>query len=534
MDGPAASARFRHPAGLVTDTEGNVFVGDAGNMRVRWLSPAGEVGTVAGCGQAGWRDGPAPEAQFQFPAGIGMDYRRGGPALLVADYMGHTIRSIDASGMVTTVAGVPGESGQCDGPAQQARFTNPSCVQVGPTGDIFVVDRGNHCIRRIDPWGLAVSTFAGGQRPGLRDGPGGDAEFRMPSVLAVDWDGMLWVSDTENHAIRRIDPDGTVTTVAGNGSPGLVDGQGADARFNCPLAVVLDSNGDLVVADMENHCIRLVTRTGVVTTLLAPPSSSATASPPTATAAVGAAVCPCLQPGGVALTHFAELVIADFNRHHLFILNIDLLAYRRDPRRRALPPQLSEYMDTNVLMVAGKLQPSSPRAARTSRGRYCAGQATPDWPAPSTPALPDLDALLRFLHAGEMRGPDHVLGLMDVCGQFGVDDGYALCLQYCRRHVSPTNAVRWLVEAHCRGLADLTRWLRPYVTQQWDAIRATAPQSFNLMQPYPELLEASIPDHMRLPPKRLPALRPPFRPLRASLVPHPIGAGPGYQPDHVL
>eukprot|EP00667_Euglena_gracilis_P025127 EG_transcript_29299 len=204
-DGPAARARFRHPAGLVADAEGNLYIADAGNQRIRKLSLGGDVTTVAGCGQAGWRDSPALAAQFQFPTGLGVDHRHSGFALLVADYMGHCIRGIDAHGNVYTLAGVPGESGHCDGPADQVRFMNPSAVEVGPTGDVFVVDRGNHCVRRIDRDGRTVTTFAGSRRPGLRDGPAATAEFRMPCVCAIDGDGMLWVSDTENHAIRRID-----------------------------------------------------------------------------------------------------------------------------------------------------------------------------------------------------------------------------------------------------------------------------------------------------------------------------------------
>eukprot|EP00667_Euglena_gracilis_P005404 EG_transcript_5448 len=492
-DGPATQARFRFPAGMVADADGNVFIGDFGNVRVRKLGPA-SVTTVAGCGQAGWRDGPGLQAQFQFPGGVSLDPRcADGTALLISDYLGHCIRAIDPSGVVTTVAGVPGQSGHSDGPALQALFTNPTAVQVAPTGDLFVVERGNHCIRRIDQQGT-VSTFCGGRRPGFRDGPASEAEFRMPMVIQIDRDGILWVSDTENHAIRRVDPEGTVTTVAGNGTPGFLDGQGTDARLNSPFSFVLDSNGDLVVADMENHCIRLVTRTGVVTTLLAPAPPSP--SPPSAAAAASPAspVCPCSHPAGVVLTTFSELLINDFHGHQVFIVNVDRPAYQ--PQRRGFLCRV----------------PTDLAAAKA--------------------APPELEAFRLFVSTAEMRTPEHILGLLDLCRQFAVDDGYRRCLQYCRRNVSPVNAVRWLVEAYQRGLADATPWLLSYVTQQWDAIRGTAPQSFNLLQPYPELLEAAIPNHMRLlrarktvlpPPKPTP--QPTALPLVPSLCPHPVIAG---------
>eukprot|EP00667_Euglena_gracilis_P028213 EG_transcript_35713 len=160
LDGPAAQSLFRTPVEVVVDNDGNLFVGDAGNMCIRKISPEGQVTTYAGSGQSGWKDGPARAAQFKFPSGVSLDPRQPG-ALLVADHFNHCIRAIDPAGMVTTVAGVPGEEGYRDGPARQALFHNPTSAQVGPTGDVFVMEWGNHCIRRIDREGQTVSTLAG-------------------------------------------------------------------------------------------------------------------------------------------------------------------------------------------------------------------------------------------------------------------------------------------------------------------------------------------------------------------------------------
>eukprot|EP00667_Euglena_gracilis_P019619 EG_transcript_21069 len=267
-DGPVAQARFRNPALLAVDSNGDLFIGDLGNNRIRKLTLADEVTTVAGSGQLGWRDGPVLEAQFRTMGSFSLDPRRPG-ALVAVEFLLHCILYIDLAGVVAVIAGLPGCSGHIDGPVHLARFMNPSFVHVGPAGDVFVVDRGNHCLRRIDAEGRTVTTLAGG-RPGMRDGFATEAQFRSPTFFAIDVDGTLWVTDTENHAIRRVDSDGCVTTVAGNGTRGYVDGQGAEARFNTPTSIVLDHNGNLVVADTKNHCIRNVTHDGHVSTLLSP------------------------------------------------------------------------------------------------------------------------------------------------------------------------------------------------------------------------------------------------------------------------
>eukprot|EP00667_Euglena_gracilis_P013765 EG_transcript_14230 len=314
-DGPAAQARFRYPIGGVLDSEGNLFVADTGNFRIRKLSPDGDVTTIAGSGLVGCADGPALEAQFRFPSCLCVDWQQPG-ALIITDYMSHCLRLLSPSGTISTLAGGPGEGGYCDGLVLKARFMNPACPQLGPAGDLFVVDRGNHCIRRIDRDRTTVTTFAGSRRPGFKDGLATEAEFRSPSGLAVGADGTLWLSDTKNHAIRRVAPDGTVTTIAGNGTAGLADGHGAAARFDSPMPVTLDGNGNLVVAD-KNNCIRLVTPAGCVTTILAPASATQTLGCPH--------TCPCF-PTGLALTEFSELLFSGGNQ--IFTIPIGLPPYR--------------------------------------------------------------------------------------------------------------------------------------------------------------------------------------------------------------
>eukprot|EP00667_Euglena_gracilis_P008195 EG_transcript_8298 len=484
---------FRNPMLLTTDTEGNLFIADAGNARIRKLSSDGTVSTVAGSGQMGWRDGPAAEAQFRFLSSVSVDPRPGG-TLLVADHMSHCLRAMDAAGMVSTLAGVPGESGYCDGPARTARFMQLSFMQAGPKGDIFVLDRGNHCIRRIDPDALLVSTFAGNGRPGLQDGVGSQAQFHFPSQCAMDADGNMWVTDTGNNAIRHVHPDGAVVTVAGNGTPGYADGEGAEAQFDRPAGIVLDGNGNLLVADMGNDCVRLVTPAGFVSTLLAPGGDPEARAGPQG-------LCPCRQPVGLALTDCCELVISDFRRHAIYIVPAGVPPHR--PVRDAPARPISVGGDRTAALWSAFAATKHAAPALQAKST----NAAPDPLVTSGAGWGDVKAYLLFAHSSEISSPEHIIGLMDLCRQFGRDDGVQRCLQYCRRHVCPTNAIQWLVEGHRRGLADLTLWLQQYVRQNWDAIRKTAPLSFNLMQPYPELLELTIPDHMRLNRWPLPAPR---------------------------
>eukprot|EP00667_Euglena_gracilis_P007865 EG_transcript_7951 len=478
-------------------------------MRIRKLTPDGKISTIAGCGKPGTLDGPPSESEFKFVAGICVNNWKP-DALLVADYVGNCIRAIDSS-VVTTVAGVPGEGGHLDGPAKQALFMNPACVQVGPTGDIFVVDRGNHCIRRIDKEGLVVTTFAGARRPGFRDGVGAEAEFRFPTCLCIDADGVLWIADGQNYAIRRVGPDGTVTTIAGNGSCGFVDGFGAKARFSCPYGMILDGNDNLIVSDTENDCIRRVTPAGDVTTLLVPPHES----PPTE-AGARVLVCPCQKPAGLVLTDFSELVIAGYQCHQLFV--VPGLPPHRDPVRRLLAQQLADSATADVVVVSGKQRLTAHRSVLASRSRYFAEllqdavDTVPTRLAISDVLFPEMEAFLLFMYTSEVHAHKHAFGLLDLCQRFGVDDGCKRCMEYFQRNVSPLNAVEWLVQGHRRELFLLNSWLLQYVHQEWDAIRVAAPWTFNLMQPHPELLEATIPDHRRLRRHRLPAPKPAAQP----------------------
>ena len=211
-DGPSRLARFSDPFGVAVAPDGSIYVADAGRaQRVRRIAPDGIVTTVAG-GELGYRDGPSSTARFDTPSGLAVD---AGGGVLVADTGNNAIRRIAPDGSVTTVAG-DGIPGYRDGPARQARFRGPTGIAVDARGRIIVADTYNDRIRSIDPDGT-VSTIAGSGTPGLADGPAAASAFDTPSGVAVDPALNIYVADSGNVAIRKISPDGGVTSVPDQG-----------------------------------------------------------------------------------------------------------------------------------------------------------------------------------------------------------------------------------------------------------------------------------------------------------------------------
>ncbi|HTL54109.1 MAG TPA: NHL repeat-containing protein [Candidatus Limnocylindrales bacterium] len=271
-DGSGSAARFSEPRDVSVDTAGNIYVADRGNSTVRQVSATGMVTTMAGCAaQAGATDGMGSAARFMEPRGVGVD--TAGNAY-VADSGNHTIRKVAPNGLVTTLAGSAGQYGSADGTGTSARFFNPSGVAVDDTGNVYVADSNNQTIRKISPAGV-VTTLAGSPGQwGTADGPGADARFGQPDDLTVDGAGNVYVADSGNDTIRKITPAGIVTTLAGSpGQAGSTDGQGNEARFREPSGVAADREGNVYVADTGNFTIRKVTPGGLVTTLAGSPGA---------------------------------------------------------------------------------------------------------------------------------------------------------------------------------------------------------------------------------------------------------------------
>jgi NHL repeat len=222
--------------------------------------------TLAGNAGYGSADGTGRTARFNLPAGVAVDTAGN---LYVADSTNATIRKITSNGVVTTLAGQPGVPGTADGMGSAARFYLPTGVAVDTAGNVYVADALNNNIRKITPAGW-VTTLAGqwGTIGGSSDGTGTNAAFYTPTGVAVDTAGNVYVADSVNSSIRRISPGGVVTTLAGQPlMPGNADGTGRAARFNHPTGVAVDSAGNVYVADYGNDTIRKISPAGVVTTL---------------------------------------------------------------------------------------------------------------------------------------------------------------------------------------------------------------------------------------------------------------------------
>ena len=272
LDGALGAARYRDPAGLVRDRDGNLVVADTGNHTLRRVLRTGVVETLAGAeGVPGSADGLRGQARFNHPAGLALDPRTGN--VFVADTDNDVIRVVTPEGLVTTLAGRAGEAGAVDDVGTAARFNLPTGLAVTADGAIlFVADTGSHTIRRIFTDTTSVATLAGdaAAAPGCVDAQGAEARFHGPTGLA--WNGAgqaLYVADTGNNNLRMVNLVGGVQTLAGDvdGQPGAGDGTGTAARLRAPRALALDAAGDLFVADAGNHTLREILPGWVVTTV---------------------------------------------------------------------------------------------------------------------------------------------------------------------------------------------------------------------------------------------------------------------------
>ncbi len=276
MDGAGNVAQFSLPVGIAVDSSGNVYVGDRNNHRIRKITSAGVVTTLAGTGikddgiaGGDFMDGAANVAQFNIPRGVALDASGN---LYVGEWGNHRIRKITPGGVVSTFAGTgikadgTAGGGFMDGAGNVAQFNTPYGVAVDGSGFVYVADANNHRIRKITSAGV-VSTLAGTGTAGFMDGAGNVAQFENPRGVVVDGSGFVYVADTVNHRIRKITPGGVVSTLAGTGIQGFMDGTGNVAQFHYPSGVALDSIGNIYVGDQNNHRIRKITPGGVVSTL---------------------------------------------------------------------------------------------------------------------------------------------------------------------------------------------------------------------------------------------------------------------------
>ncbi len=294
-------------AGVIAST-GTAIVADTAHHRLLAVSGSGTVTLLAGSGKPGQTDGQGAAAQFKSPGGIAVDEPR--QVIYVADTANNVIRRVSFSGLVTTFAG-SGRGDFADGTGTQASFKSPAGIAVDATGNVYVADTGNSRIRIISPAGV-VGTMAGGTHDGFADGAALQALFKQPEGVAVSPAGTVFISDTKNNVIRKLE-NGIVTTVAGTGHGGFVNGSGATAEVKEPSGIAVDDAGNLYVADAKNNAIRRIVLAGssVTVTTLAGGGKAGLADGDPASAQFS-------SPGGIALA--GALYIADTGNDALRII----------------------------------------------------------------------------------------------------------------------------------------------------------------------------------------------------------------------
>lgn len=272
-DGTGSAAKFNGPQGIgmAASGTGALYVADSYNHTIRRATTAGVVTTLAGTApHVGSIDGTGAAARFGGPNDVAVDPNAN---VFIVDAFNQTIRKASVAGVVTTFAGTAGILGSNNGTGASASFTLPQTLAVDANGNIYVGEPFS--VRKITP-SRVVTSLAGGPvnfvgvspNEGSADGTGVAAQFGFVEGLAADASGNVYVADSENHTIRKVTSAGVVTTLAGSaGAAGNVDGQGTSARFSNPTGVACDSAGNIYVADYHNHTIRKVTPQGAVTTL---------------------------------------------------------------------------------------------------------------------------------------------------------------------------------------------------------------------------------------------------------------------------
>ena len=273
--GPATSAALDHPHFVMVDGSNNVLIADTNNHRVRRVAAGtGIVTTLAGMGLAGFGgdDGPATSGMLFYPHGLALD---GSGNVLISDTQNHRVRRVAAgTGVITTLAGNGfARFGGDGGPATSANLQNPVAQTFDSSGNLLIADQYNHRIRRVAAGTGIITTLAGtgSAEYGGDGGPATSAALRFPFGLAMDGGGNLLIADRVNHRIRRVTLDtGLISTVAGTGTSGFSGdgGPATNASLNMPHTVIVDDSGDMLIADTNNQRIRRVSAgSSIISTL---------------------------------------------------------------------------------------------------------------------------------------------------------------------------------------------------------------------------------------------------------------------------
>ena len=311
--GAGASAQLNSPTGLAVDAAGRLYIADSGNNAIRRVA-AGVISTVAGVGGVPGNDGdggPAVRARLNLPSGVAVDSAGN---LYIADSAVNVIREVRiADGSIVTVAGNgrPGFAGD-GGPAASAQLWAPWGVATDPAGDVFIADYYNYRVRKIGTDGN-ISTLAGNGVSDYRGdgGPASSSQLAQPKAVAVDSSGNLYIADTFGNTVRKVTPDGTITTFAGTGLRGFSgdSGPATAAQLNRPRGLAVDSTGNVYISDTDNHRVREVTTDGNINTFAGTGVAGFSGD------GAGPASAELSSPSGLALDSSGNLYIADFGNN---------------------------------------------------------------------------------------------------------------------------------------------------------------------------------------------------------------------------
>jgi sugar lactone lactonase YvrE len=269
--GPATQAMLNNPYGLAFDAAGTLFIADRLNNRVRKVSPEGIITTVTGSGPKTPQEadgGPALDAKLTAPEDVAVD---GSGNLFIADSGQQRVRKVSPDGIITTVAGNGDENFSGDGGiATEAALLGPGGLAVDAVGNLFIADTRNNRVRKVSPDGIITTVAGNGQAEFSGDGGRAvEAALNKPFHIAVDTTGSLFIADWANNRVRKVGLDGIITTVAGTGEAGFAGdgGPAREAKLFGPDGVAVDSAGNLFIADLYNHRVRKVTPDGIITTV---------------------------------------------------------------------------------------------------------------------------------------------------------------------------------------------------------------------------------------------------------------------------
>lgn len=350
--GPATAASLYSPRGVSVDRYGNVYFAENLNNTVRKISATGIITTIAGTGSAGFSGdgGPATAAELNYPEFVAVDAAGN---IFIADNSNHRIRKIDASGIITTIAGrgTPGYSGN-GGPAANAELQFPTCVTVDWLGNIYISDAGNRRVRKVDQSGT-ISLFAGSGGGGYY-GDGGPATLAGLSTiygLAVDTSGNVFICDPGAECIRKVDGAGIISTVAGNhhGAGTYMGGYAGDggpataAELNYAKYITVDKYNNLFIADLQNQRIRMVDNSGIITTVAGDgiPGYNGDGDNPISRELY--------DPNGVAFDSVGNLYIADMDNNRIRCVRYNVAA--PDIGNRAVEFEVYPNPVTDELMI---------------------------------------------------------------------------------------------------------------------------------------------------------------------------------------